>query len=287
MSPLFLLLFAPILLQAPVLPLRIHTLHSVVFNNERSIRVLLPAGYDDAANANRRYPVLYLNDGQNLFDTTTAVFGPTEWQVDETVALLTSKGRIPALIVVGIDNGGRGGQRAHEYLPWADSHATPPGHPPEGNRYPDFLINEVMPLIQHHYRILTGPENTGLGGSSFGSLISLYTVLAKPGVFGRVLLESTSLWVDDDHALRMAAESKKWPDRVYIGVGTNEDSKPGCTTSGVFDAGMVDPSDSLAKLVASAKPAPKLQLVVEPCATHSNEAWARRLPGALTFLYGD
>lgn len=287
MSPILLLLFGVNLLHASGPPLKIHRLHSVVFDNDRSIRVFLPQGYDDPANADRKYPVLYMQDGQNLFDTATAVWGPYEWQMDETVTALTSKGRIPAMIVVGIDNGGRT-ERDHEYLPWpADPAAPPPDRAPQGSRYPDFLINEVMPLIARHYRVRTGPENTGLGGSSFGSVIALYTALAKPGVFGKVLLESTSLWVDNRHLIRMAAESTQWPGRVYIGVGTNEDGRPGCSPDRLTGTPMVDDATKLDSIIGALKSPPAHKLVVEPCATHSNTAWARRLPGALEFLYGN
>jgi enterochelin esterase-like enzyme len=86
--------------------LRIEPLTSRVFGNTRMLRVWLPPGYDNPANAARRYPVLYLNDGQNLFDPATNVFHPREWHVDETVTTLIASGAIPPMIVVGIDNAG-------------------------------------------------------------------------------------------------------------------------------------------------------------------------------------
>jgi enterochelin esterase-like enzyme len=107
--------------------LRIHTLESKVFGNVRNIRVLLPPGYDERGNASKRYPVLYLNDGQNLFDKATSVFNPMEWGVDETVAKLSADKSIPPIIVVGIDNAGRSGREQIFALPGRISLTAAPG----------------------------------------------------------------------------------------------------------------------------------------------------------------
>src|SRR5829696_9076945 len=155
--------------------LRPHQFRSEVFGNTRTIRVLLPRGYDEPVNRKRRYPVLYLNDGQNLFDASTSVFNPLEWRVDETLARLVGAREVEPLIVVGVDNAGRGG-RANEYLPYPDAYLRPPLPNPEGSKYPDFLLREVMPFVNGLYRTSTDPGETGLGGSSYGALIALYTV---------------------------------------------------------------------------------------------------------------
>lgn len=105
--------------------LRLHQLKSKVFGNTRAIRVLLPAGYSEPANRKRRYPVLYLNDGQNLFDVSTSVFNPLEWQADEALDRLIKAKEIEPLIVVGVDNAGRSA-RANEYLPYPDAYLRPP-----------------------------------------------------------------------------------------------------------------------------------------------------------------
>src|SRR5207302_465729 len=114
------------------------------------LRVLVPDGYDLPANRARRYAVLYLADGQNVFDSTTSVFGPHEWRVDETVHQLVANGTIPPMIVVGVDDAGPIA-RSHEYLPYPDTsnaRRDPNYDPnPQGKRYPDFMIREVMPFI--------------------------------------------------------------------------------------------------------------------------------------------
>ena len=136
--------------------------------------------------------MFYLNDGQNLFDPATAYIG-VDWQADEAADRLIRDGKIPPLIIVGIDNAQK--DRPKEYLPYRSFH--PPVMRPQGKRYPEFLLNEVMPFVYQHYRIARGPENTGLGGSSLGAIISLFTAMDRPGIFGRLLLESPSLFISN------------------------------------------------------------------------------------------
>lgn len=154
---------------------------SKVFPAPRNLRVLLPAGYALPENQKRSYPVLYLNDGQNLFDVCTSLFNREEWRVDETVSELVAKGKLDPLIVVGIDNGGRR-LRPKEYLPYVDETLSPLEPHPQGKLYPHFLLDEVVPYVEKHYRALRGPQNRVLGGSSYGpgslsSLLSSVRVL--------------------------------------------------------------------------------------------------------------
>ena len=197
--------------------LRIHPFESRVFGNTRSLRVWVPPGYDAVENRDWHYPVFYLNDGQNLFDRATSYIG-VEWEVDETAGRLIREQKIPPMIMVGIDNATR--DRAREYIPYRTF--NPPLMRPQGKRYPDFLINEVMPFLQQRYRIAGGPENTGLGGSSLGALISLYTVLDRPGSFGRLLLESPSLFVSNRRLLKYSRAFHQWPQRTFMAIGTRE-----------------------------------------------------------------
>ena len=197
--------------------LRLHSFRSRIFHNTRFLRVWLPPGYDDPSNAGRRYPVLYLNDGQNLFESETSFTG-VEWQVDETADRLIREGAIPPMIIVGLDNAAR--DRIREYMPHRSLH--PMMLQAQGSRYPLFLIKEIMPFIARNYRVAAGPENTGLGGSSLGALIALYTGRLRPWVFGKLLLESPSLWASNRLAIREARKTKRWPERIYLGTGTAE-----------------------------------------------------------------
>jgi len=200
--------------------LRLHEFQSRIFGNTRMLRIWLPPGYDDPVNLLRYYPVFYLNDGQNLFDRATAYSG-VEWHVDETADRLIRGRVVPPMIMVGIDNAQK--DRPKEYLSYRS--LNPPQLRPQGKRYPDFLINEVMPFLYERYRIGRGTENTGLGGSSLGAIISLYTVMDRPGVFGRLLLESPSLFISNRQLLKHSLEVRQWPERIFLAIGTRESGR--------------------------------------------------------------
>jgi predicted alpha/beta superfamily hydrolase len=256
--------------------LRLHEFHSRVFRNMRFLRVWLPSGYDDAANAGRHYPVFYLNDGQNLFEPATA-FAGIEWQVDETADRLIREGTVAPLIIVGMDNTGR--DRIREYMPYRSMH--PSVMRVRGRHYPDFLMKEVMPFVARNYRVATGPENTGLGGSSLGGLIALYTVMARPGVIGRLLLESPSLWASGRLLIRESRSVRVWPERIFLAVGTAE------AGSAERSRTVVDDVRELAAVMRRAVLSERrLRLVIKDGAGHNEAAWAERFPEALQFLFG-
>jgi predicted alpha/beta superfamily hydrolase len=256
--------------------LRLHQFRSRFFRNTRFLRVWLPPGYDDGENSIKLYPVLYLNDGQNLFEPSTSFTG-VEWQVDETAERLIREGQIAPMIVVGIDNAGK--DRLREYMPYRS--LNPTMLRVQGNRYPNFLIKEVMPFISRMYRIASGPENTGLGGSSLGALISLYTAASHPGWFGRLLLESPSLWASNRQMIKESRPVSQWPQRIFLATGTAEAGRED------RDRSMVDDVRELAGIFRKAGlNDQRLKLVIEEGATHHESAWAHRFPDALSFLFG-
>jgi enterochelin esterase-like enzyme len=256
--------------------LRLHELQSRVFRNTRMLRVWLPPGYSAPENQGRHYPVFYLNDGQNLFDPATAYIG-VDWQADEAAACLIRENRIPPLILVGIDNAQK--DRAREYLPYRSF--NPPVVRPLGKRYPDFLLHEVMPFLYQHYRISRGPENTGLGGSSLGAIVSLYTATARPGIFGRLLLESPSLFVSNRQLVKLSRAVRQWPDRIFMAMGTNEAGREERDRQAVEDVRALERVLRRAGLRDD-----RLLVRIEEGATHSEREWARRFPEALAFLFG-
>lgn len=257
--------------------LRIHPFHSRIFGNERFLRVWLPPGYDDAQNAARQFPVLYLNDGQNLFEPATS-FNGVEWQVDETADRLIREYMVRPLIIVGIDNAGK--DRVREYMPHRSF--QPIMLRVQGTRYPSFLIKEVMPFVGRHYRVASGPRNTGLGGSSLGALIALYTVAVSPGIFGRLLLESPSLWAANRQIIRQSRTVRRWPERVFLATGSAEAGRED------RDRSMVDDVQELAAILQrSGLHDRRLRLVVDQGAPHHESAWARRFPNALSFLFAE
>ena len=256
--------------------LRLHELQSRIFRNARLLRVWLPPGYSAPENQDRHYPVLYLNDGQNLFDPATAYIG-VDWQADEAADRLIREGRIPPLIIVGIDNAQK--DRPKEYLPYRSFH--PPVMRPQGKRYPEFLLNEVMPFVYQHYRIARGPENTGLGGSSLGAIISLFTVMDRLGIFGRLLLESPSLFISNRHLLKVSRTFRQWPEKIFVGIGTKEagsEERDRQTAEDVRDLEHIMRRAGLKE--------DRLRVVIDEGATHSEQEWAKRFPEALSFLFG-
>jgi len=260
---------------APVVSgnLRLHELRSRIFRNTRLLRVWLPSNYD--LSGETRYPVLYLNDGQNLFDPATA-FAGVDWRAGATADGLIASGKIPPIIIVGIDNTGK--DRVREYIPYRS--LEPRLLVPQGKRYPEFLLREVMPLIEKHYSVAKGAEHTGLGGSSLGGLIALYTALALPGMFGRLLIESPSLWVGNRKILEECRRFREWPHRIYLGMGTQEVGNVSKDEKAVNDV------RELEKILrGGGLGEEQLKVVVEEGAEHTEAAWAVRFPEALEFLY--
>jgi enterochelin esterase-like enzyme len=256
--------------------LRLHEFRSRVFRNTRFLRVWLPPGYDDVQNAGRHYPALYLNDGQNLFESATA-FAGVEWGVDETADRLIRENVVPPMIIVGLDHMEK--DRLREYMPHRSMH--PMMLRVEGRYYPDFLIKEVMPFLAGNYRVAAGPENTGLGGSSLGALIALYTAMVRPEVIGRLLLESPSLWVSNRQAIKESRTVRIWPERIFLAAGTVE------TENAERSRTVVDDVRELAAIIRRAVLSEKrLRLVIGEGAGHNEAAWAARFPEALRFLFG-
>jgi predicted alpha/beta superfamily hydrolase len=135
--------------------------------------------------------------------------------------------------------------------------------------------------VERNYRVATGPENTGLGGSSLGALIALYTAMARPELIGRLLLESPALWVSGRQAIKQSREVRIWPERIFLAMGTAETGSPERNRS------LVDDVRELAAILRRAVLSEKrLRLVIEDGAGHNEAAWAERFPEALQFLFG-
>lgn len=260
--------------------LQIITINSKVYKNIRNLRVWLPANYFAPVNRAKHYPVLYMQDGQNLFDEATAQF--REWKMDETVQFLTGSMRIRPMIVVGIDSTPR---RANEYLPYPDANNKELGkfetQDVHGKQYGDFVITEVMPLIEKKYRVLPGPHNTGLGGAMYGADAVLYTVVAHPGVFGKLLLESPVLSVGNEQLMKDAEKATQFPEKMYVAIGTAEEADEKASAQDVAEV------TDLEKILRAKGLGPeRLKVVVAEGAKHDEIAWSKRLQSALLFLFG-
>jgi predicted alpha/beta superfamily hydrolase len=256
--------------------LDVHTLDSEYLGVSRRITVLRPR-FHGHPGSREGLSVLYLNDGQNLFDPSRAFAGNT-WRVADTVSRLIDERIVPPLLVVGIDHGGA--RRAREYLPVEDER-NPTARRPMGRQYVQFVTREVIPFIERTYAVSRRVSARGFGGSSYGAIAALLTVLERPGVFGRVLIESPSLYVGGRLLLRKARRAPRWPARVYLGVGTAETSRD------EINRETVENVRELESILRDAGLGPRrLKVAVQEGASHSENAWAARLPDALAFLFG-
>lgn len=253
----------------------------------RTIRVWLPAGYHDPANADRRYPVLYMHDGQNLFDAATSAFG-SEWRVDETMTALIEAGRIEPWIVVGIDHAGE--HRVGELSP---DGLFVRGQMGSGSRYVGFVVDELVPFIEREYRAIPEPAQRAMGGSSCGGNITVQTVLERAGVFERVLIESPALWIGDEVLTHRAKRFEgAMPTRVFIGMGDAEygDAERDASLVGMARSlrdAMKRPMPSGGERALGTAGYPFVALQIAEGAKHNEDAWAGRLPGALVLLLGE
>ncbi len=248
---------------------------SEALGNTRSLLVYLPPGYEESPEA--RYPVLYMHDGQNLFDAATSFIG-VEWNVDETVTRMVQDGQVRPLIVVGVENTS---QRAFEYTPVPDRVRGGGG----GDLYARFLVEEVKPFIDETYRTMPDAAHTGIMGSSFGGLASVYTAWKYPNVFSRVGAMSTSYGWAGGHILGFVESNDPPPGaRVWADMGTAE--YPGDSDGdGVPDI-MEQHRRFRDVLLAKGMTLPgTLAYVEDEGAVHNERAWAARFPRALRHLF--
>jgi predicted alpha/beta superfamily hydrolase len=244
----------------------------------RDLLVWLPPGYDKPENAARKYPVLYLQDGQNVFIKNATT--PDEWGADETATRLINEGKIEPMIIVGIPHAGK--NRATEYLPLP---LLEKDQPYRGKQYAEWLVGEVMPRVERAYRVKPGVENTAVGGSSFGAIISMHAATAFPDKIGKVLLESMSTNFGDGAVLKYFAAQKAWPKSIYFGMGGMErgaDPKSEATNKAMVQSASA--FEALAKERQSASGG-TVVVVVDPKAEHNEVAWKARLPKALETLF--
>lgn len=238
--------------------------------NERNVYVWLPPDYEHGA---RRYPVVYMHDGQNLFDEPLSYAG--EWRVDETMQQLSVSG-LPA-IIVGVEN--KGEERFREYTPFRGGRF---GHG-RGDDYMLFLARTLKPQIDLEFRTLQRREHTGIMGSSMGGLISMYGFARFPNVFGFAGIMSPSLWVGHGAIFDVVHHTNFSGGRIYLDAGGRE------TPAGARGGNMMlDDARRLNILLQQKGFVAGSTLLYREAAeaTHSESAWAERLPDALRFLLG-
>jgi metallo-beta-lactamase class B len=240
---------------------------------DREVVVYLPPNYE--LEPERRFPVCYMWDGQNLFDPYTAFNMP--WGVDDTCDRLIAQGALQPLIVVGIYNGGE--HRLSEQSPWRDMRLNATG---EGHAFMRWVVTSLKDYIDTEFRTLTGPEHTGVAGSSLGGLTSLFAVYRYPLVFGRCAALSPAFWFARSQIFRyIAAQPHPVGAKIYLDCGEKETAR-------------VHPKRDFYKVAASMVELLKqqgfkedldLRWVSDPKGTHSEYHWARRIGPALEWLF--
>ena len=252
-----------------------HSFHSRVLNNDRDVIVYLPPGYD--ANRKAPYSVLYLHDGQNLFDGATSFIPGQEWRVDETAQSLITAGKIEPLIIVGVYN--TGAQRINEYTPAEDPKYKAGG---KADLYGRMLVEELKPFIDATYRTRPDAEHTGLGGSSLGGLVSLYLGLKYPNVFSRLAVVSPSVWWANKQIVHYTAALTKKPRlRIWLDIGAREgrDAKEAQET---LDGARLLRDTLIKEGWINGK---DLKYFEAADAEHNERAWAARTASILEFLF--
>ena len=230
----------------------------------RRIWIYLPADY---TTTEKRFPVIYMHDAQNLFDDATSFSG--EWGVDETLdKLYQETGK--EIIVVGIENGGP--RRLNEYSPWKNA-AYGGG---EGDLYARFLAETLKPFVDKHYRTKPQPANTGLIGSSMGGLISLYTGLKYPEKFGKLGIFSPSIWfAEEELTYFLRKNTKKLQNsRFYFVAGKNES-----------DAMASDIAEIVQNLFKEGVKPQNVLTKIDDYGTHSEGYWRGEFPAAYRWLF--
>jgi len=241
--------------------------HSEFLPDDRTLIVYLPPGYE--YQAGRRYPVMYMHDGQNLFDPETSFVRGRTWQFGENADRLIFAGEIEPLIVVGIYNTPR---RLEEYTHARDRRMGGG----EARQYGRLLVDELKPWIDARYRTLPDEENTALGGSSLGGLVSLYLGLEHAETFGKLAVMSPSVWWNHKSILGYVNEYEgpPWP-RIWLDVGDAEGRRVKSDVDLLYQ-----------RLKTNGwQPEANLHYQMVSGATHDEAAWAARVGDMLKFLF--
>ena len=231
-------------------------------DRHRRIWLYLPPGY---AKSKKKYPVLYMHDGQNIFEAATSYSG--EWGVDEFMDSLFSQNKKEA-IIVGIDNGNF--KRMNEYNPWEFQNFGKG----EGDEYVDFLVKTLKPFIDKNYRTLKDKPNTFIAGSSMGGLISLYAVLKYPQVYGGAGIFSPAFWTASGIDSAVVSKSKKINSRLFFYAGGKEGDS------------MVPDMKRIEKEIKERSKSPIKELI-DPDAKHNEAAWRKYFPDFYEWTIGN
>jgi len=248
---------------------------SKILDNRRPVWVYLPPGYDKSEG--RRYPVLYMHDGQNCFDDATSFAG--EWKADETAEALISAGKVEPIIIVAVANAGT--QRMNEYTPMIDLRLGEGGN---GDKYARFLMTELKPFIDKTYRTMPDRDHTAVCGSSLGGLISIHIARTYPDLVGLCGAVSPSLWWANNTTVVTTEHDPAWTAncRIWLDMGTAEGARLGTAE----DLNIKAARDFAAALQHAGRSVDHDYKYLEvEGAGHNEPAWADRFDDILLFLF--
>jgi predicted alpha/beta superfamily hydrolase len=241
---------------------------SRLIDEKHDFIVYVPRAFND--DPNRFFPVLYLHDGQNLFDPETSFIKGNYWRVGETADAVIDSGEVEPLVIVGIYN--TGVKRLDEYTPVEDKRLG-------GGRadaYGQMLVEELKPFVARQYRTLAGPENCGMGGSSLGGLVSMYLGLRYPDSFGKLAILSPSVWWHNRAILLTVEQLRvKTGQRIWLDIGTQEGRRA------------LPDARALKRLLVKKgwRPGKDLEYREIDGGKHSEYAWSERVGPMLKFLF--
>ncbi len=243
--------------------------HSRHLSGARKVLVYLPPGY--SAQPLRRFPTLYLHDGQNLFHHDEANGSVERWSCEHTLDTLIAKGGVEPLILVGMWNAGH--ERIEEYAPTRNERLGAGG---KLVNHGDMIVRELKPFIDNHHRTLPGAVNTGLGGSSLGALASLYLGISRYATFGKIAAISPSIWWNERMILRdVESLSSKPPLHIFLSAGTGE------------GRGVISNARRLRSALRKKgwSPGSDLEYLEAKDGQHHESSWAEAFSAALQFLF--
>lgn len=250
----------------------IHRFYARALDNFRSLYIYLPPSY--SLEPERRFPVLYMQDGQNIFDGSGSYSGEG-WEIDRAATALIQRGLMEEIVIVGI---------AHQHEERLSEYAHEDGRfqgqrvRGRGALYEAFLLEDVMPFIEANYRVLTGPEHTALMGSSMGGLVTFRIGLRHPGVFGKLGVVSPSFWWNDCSTVKLvrALKRQSLPGRLWLDMGSAE---------GDFGHGFREVAAALYR--QGMVPLKEMACLYMPDGLHSEPDWKARVHCPLLYFFGE
>lgn len=246
---------------------RIHGFESKILANAREVTIYLPAGYDERQDS--RYPVLYMQDGQNLFDAERAYVPGQHWRMKEAADAAIGERTAAPVIIVGVDHAGIG--RMDEYTPVKDAKHNGGGRAADYGR---MLAEELKPQIDLRFRTLPDPANTGIAGSSLGGLVAMVLILQRRDVFSRAAAMSPSVWWGNRAILDMVDAYEGAPPRLWVDTGGREGVEALTDARALRD-----------RIAAKNWGDEAFHYYEDRRADHSERAWSRRARMVLEFLF--